>query len=268
MFSNKLAVALVGLLALAGAAGAGAFIASREAPRQSAAAIGDRAGLDAAQPATGQPVEATEAVMDDVALEPPAVNAVTPAPTPPKPAKAAAPTPPARRQSARRAEAPTPPPVRRVEARPSTARRPVNEPAPVTSDRSARRPSGTTEPADTWPATDAAHNERRPIDPVAPLPAEPRFEEFTVPADAVIGLELESSVSSETARVEDRVEARVTRDVRSNGRVVVPAGSRVLGSVSAVERGGKMKERARLGVRFHTLVLADGTGVALQTETV
>jgi hypothetical protein len=26
-----------------------------------------------------------------------------------------------------------------------------------------------------------------------------------------------------------------------------------------VERGGKFKERARLGIRFHTLVLADGT---------
>src|SRR5690606_12260152 len=64
------------------------------------------------------------------------------------------------------------------------------------------------------------------------------------------------------------VEARVSRDVRSGGQVVIPAGSRVLGSVSFVERGGKMKERARLGMRFHTLVLTDGTEVALQTETV
>jgi hypothetical protein len=33
-----------------------------------------------------------------------------------------------------------------------------------------------------------------------------------------------------------------------------------------VERGGKVKERARLGVRFHTLVLADGSELALRTE--
>ncbi len=50
--------------------------------------------------------------------------------------------------------------------------------------------------------------------------------------------------------------------------VAIPAGSRVLGSVSVVERGGKMKERARLGVRFHTVILADGTELPLQTETV
>jgi hypothetical protein len=35
-----------------------------------------------------------------------------------------------------------------------------------------------------------------------------------------------------------------------------------------VDRGGKVKERARLGVRFHTLVLADGSEVALQTEAI
>ena len=35
-----------------------------------------------------------------------------------------------------------------------------------------------------------------------------------------------------------------------------------------VERGGKFKERARLGIRFHTLVLADGTRVPICTETI
>ena len=123
---------------------------------------------------------------------------------------------------------------------------------------------------ETVPVTDmpAAREERRPVDQAAPLPTVPQFEEVTVPADAVIGLQLESSLSSDTARVEDRVEARVTRDVRANGVVAIPAGSRVLGSVSVVERGGKMRERARLGVRFHTVILADGTEVAMQTETV
>jgi type IV secretory pathway VirB10-like protein len=113
-----------------------------------------------------------------------------------------------------------------------------------------------------------ARDERRPIEPVPSLPPARQFEQVTVPADAVIGLQLESGLSSDTARVEDRVEARVTRDVRAHGMVAIPAGSRVLGSVSEVERGGKMKERARLGVRFHTVILADGTELPLQTETV
>ena len=35
-----------------------------------------------------------------------------------------------------------------------------------------------------------------------------------------------------------------------------------------VERGGKMKERARLGIRFHTVVLADGSRLAIRTDSV
>ena len=38
--------------------------------------------------------------------------------------------------------------------------------------------------------------------------------------------------------------------------------------MTQVERGGKFKERARLGIRFHTLVLADGTRVPINTETI
>jgi hypothetical protein len=95
-----------------------------------------------------------------------------------------------------------------------------------------------------------------------------QFEEVVLPASSVLGLQVETALSSERTRIEDRVEARVTRDVTAGGRLAVPAGSRVLGSVTAVERGGKMKDRARLGVRFHTLVLADGREVPLRTETI
>jgi hypothetical protein len=105
--------------------------------------------------------------------------------------------------------------------------------------------------------------------PRASEPPEKRFEELVVSADSVIGLQTETALSSETAKVEDRVEARVVRDVRvAGGSVAVPAGSRALGSVMVVEHGGKFKDRARLGIRFHTLVLADGTRVPMTTETI
>ena len=94
------------------------------------------------------------------------------------------------------------------------------------------------------------------------------FEELVVSADAVLGLQNETRVTSETARVEDRVEARVTRDVRVGDRVAIPAGARAIGNVTQVERGGKFKERAKLGIRFHTLVLADGTRIPISTETI
>jgi hypothetical protein len=107
----------------------------------------------------------------------------------------------------------------------------------------------------------------REPEPPPPPPA-PEIVELTVPSDAVLGLQIERTVSSEVARVEDRVDARVTRDVRVGDRVAIPAGSVVQGSVMEVERGGKIRERAKLGVRFHTVVLADGTRLNIKTDSV
>jgi hypothetical protein len=92
--------------------------------------------------------------------------------------------------------------------------------------------------------------------------------DVVIPADSVLGLQIERTISSETARVEDRVEARVTRDIRVGDRVAIPAGAVVQGSVMEVERGGKVKEKARLGIRFHTVVLANGSRLAIKTDSV
>lgn len=114
---------------------------------------------------------------------------------------------------------------------------------------------------------DKAPGDERPRAAVAPVPSR-LFDELVVPASSVIGLQVETPVSSERARVEDRVEARVLRDVTVDGRTALPAGARAVGTVTIVEEGGKMRERARLGVRFHTLVLADGTELPMRTETI
>jgi type IV secretory pathway VirB10-like protein len=163
---------------------------------------------------------------------------------------------------------------------PNSAPPAVEERAPAraqtTSDRSVRPP------ADAPPGTDHRGDARGPepsetrpyeaarrVEPVEqPKWQEPQLEEVVVSADSVIGLQLKNTVSSETSQVEDRVEAQVVRDVAVGGRVAIPAGSRVLGAVTVVERGGKIRDRARLGVRFHTLVLGDGTTLQLQTDTV
>lgn len=107
-----------------------------------------------------------------------------------------------------------------------------------------------------------------PIEAPAPPPPAKIYEELVVPSDSVIGLQLDTPLTSERARLEDRVESRVTRDVRVGERVAIPAGSQMIGSVTQVERGGKLKERARLGIKFHTLVLADGTRIPLTTDAI
>ena len=92
--------------------------------------------------------------------------------------------------------------------------------------------------------------------------------ELVVPAESVLGLQLETTVTSEQAHVEDRVEARVTRDVRVGEQVAIPAGSRVAGSVVLVDHGGKLKDRARLGIQFDTLTLVDSTRLSIRTDAV
>jgi len=105
--------------------------------------------------------------------------------------------------------------------------------------------------------------------PVAPPPpTEPLFEELVIPAESVVGLQVETAVTSEDAQVEDRVVARVTRDIRVGDRVAVPVGSTANGTVTVVERGGRLKERARLGVRFDSIELADGTRIPITTDAI
>lgn len=107
-----------------------------------------------------------------------------------------------------------------------------------------------------------------PAEPQARVEREPAWRELTIPADSVVGLQLESSLSSETARVEDRVDATVTREVRVDGHVAIPAGTQAIGTVVAVERGGKVRDRARLGIRFHTLILPDSTRLSVTTGAI
>ncbi len=101
-----------------------------------------------------------------------------------------------------------------------------------------------------------------------PEPPSPTFDELVVPSESVIGLQTDGLITSDRARVEDRVEARVSRDVRIGGQVAIPAGARAHGTVVVVERGGRLRDRARLGIRFHVLELADGTRLPISTDTI
>lgn len=109
--------------------------------------------------------------------------------------------------------------------------------------------------------------QREPVVLVGALP-EVEFDELILGTDSVIGLRLNASVSSETAAIEDAVEARVNRDVLVGGRVAVPAGSRAFGNVTLVDRGGRLRDPARLRVRFTSLQLPDGTRVDIESEPI
>jgi len=256
MVPNRLAFAGLAMACVA-AAGVGGYVASRQnavpAPVAATAATPAPAAV-AARPV--QPVQETEGVVGDVAKAP--ADKAGPAKTTKRSdANASASEKPAAKVN-----------VRETPAR--SAQSSTSAPAPTLSSS---WPSGSNaQPPASVPAPESAPAPRAP-DPIveaqhAPDPPQKMFEDLVVSADSVIGLQTEGLITSETARVEDRIEARVSRDVKVGDRVAIPAGSRALGNVTLVERGGKFKERARIGVRFHTLVLADGTRLPISTEPI
>ncbi len=242
MFANRLAIATLGLACVTAAAG-GSYLATRHN-------VAERA-VPPALAAAAAPALAGEAVAPAAAVVNSESTSAAPAVVSP-PAPAARPTL-APRQAARLATPAAPATKARV------------EPAAPASERAA---AALAPGAVVVEPPVLARVDERPLEPVRDVEPAPTFEELTVAADSVIGVQTETTLSSERARVEDRVEARVVRDVRADGRVAIPAGSRVLGSVVLVERGGKMRDRARLGIRFHTLALSDGTRVPITTETI
>lgn len=159
---------------------------------------------------------------------------------------------------------------------PSLATKPAERAEPVEQPARAARPARVappkTIPAPEWQPPAPAQPAPPPPPPrqaaEAEEPRSPVFEELTIPANAVLGVRLSTSVSSETAQIEDRVDASVTRDVIADGQVAVPAGTRLLGSVNDVTRGGTFREKARLSIRFHTLVLADGTHAPVRVDAI
>lgn len=152
-------------------------------------------------------------------------------------------------------------------ARPPAPRRQATRPAPprvVTVQPAPEAPAPEIElPVTGPPRVEPQAPALQPLEAFGPV-----YDDLIVPAGSVIGLQLEVGVSSEAVRVEDRVVARTTRDVKAGDRVAIPAGTRAEGEVTFVERGGRLRERARLGVRFTSLVMADGTRVPIRTETV
>jgi hypothetical protein len=91
---------------------------------------------------------------------------------------------------------------------------------------------------------------------------------FVLPVGTDLSVRLENSLSSRTARVEDRFEATVARPVYVDGRIVVPDGSRVQGTVTEVQRAERPARGGRLNLAFNRLILDDGTTVDLSARLV
>lgn len=251
MVTTRSLVVAAGMAVLV-VAGAGGFLAFRSgsAARQASEAAQPVAvpwtTAEVGVPVKPEPVPAVTPPRAEPRAERPRPAPVTPAPEPV-------------------VEPPPPAP-----STPSAPSAPGASPSAGTKDPTSPPASaGSKDPASLAPAPLPAVVDPAPAPVETPKPAEPqRFEELTIKEDSVIGISLETLVSTESAKVEDRVHARVTRDVMVDGRTAIPNGARLEGVVSQVEKAGKFKGRARIGIKFTQVVLNDNHRLPIQTETI
>ena len=82
---------------------------------------------------------------------------------------------------------------------------------------------------------------------------------YTVQTGTKIPLSMINSVSTKNAAEGERIYLETVFPILVDGKVVIPPGSYVAGTVTDVKRPGKVKGRGELYVRFDSLTLPNGT---------
>jgi type IV secretion system protein VirB10 len=88
--------------------------------------------------------------------------------------------------------------------------------------------------------------------------AKPDAAQFRIESGTRIPLALINSVSTKHSAEGDRVYLETVFPILANGRVVIPPGSYVAGTITQVKRPGKVKGRGELYLRFDSLTLPNG----------
>jgi hypothetical protein len=126
----------------------------------------------------------------------------------------------------------------------------VREEPRTASTEPGERPAA---PARREPRASSTEPGERPAEGEAPAPAltsSPTPEPRVLAAGTTLPLVLESAVASNTSQVGDRVVATLAEDVSEGGRVLLAAGTEVVGRVTAAKQSGRVKGRARLAMEF------------------
>jgi len=103
-------------------------------------------------------------------------------------------------------------------------------------------------------------------EPVHPLPVRPESRpatapvpgEFVVPEGTRIALALRNSIDTKHSREGDRVYLGTVYPVARDGRIVIPTGSFVNGTVTVSKPAGRAKGKGELYIRFDSLTLPNG----------
>src|SRR5690348_6744 len=81
--------------------------------------------------------------------------------------------------------------------------------------------------------------------------------------------ELPKSIDARKAKTGDRIEAKTTQDMLSNGKIVIPHDSKITGHITESQgraKGQKGDSTSSLGIAFDTLTLKGGQEIPLHAE--
>lgn len=91
-----------------------------------------------------------------------------------------------------------------------------------------------------------------------PLDAQSAPAGFTITPGTKLPLSLINSISTKHSAEGDSVYLETAYPVVVNGRIVIPVGSYVMGTVTGVKKPGRVKGRGELYIRFDSLTLPNG----------
>ena len=89
------------------------------------------------------------------------------------------------------------------------------------------------------------------------LGTRPAWREVTIPAGTTLTVVLDTTIGSDISRVEQPVEAHVSRTVTVRGEDALPEGTRVSGVITDATESAKVEGRAHVAVRFNSLSTPD-----------
>ena len=97
-----------------------------------------------------------------------------------------------------------------------------------------------------------------PVEDTTAAQKEAKSAEYAVDSGTKVPLALINSVSTRHSAEGDRVYLETVFPIMVNGRIVIPPGSYVAGTVTLVKRPGRVKGRGELFLRFDSLTLPNG----------
>lgn len=111
------------------------------------------------------------------------------------------------------------------------------------------------------PAASSTTAPRQPalIPRTAPQPTAAAGPDYVVTAGTHILLRLTNEVDTKRARTGDHVYLETAVPVFVNGRMIIPVGSYVNGSISDAKKAGRVKSKASLTLQYDSITLRSGT---------